>query len=53
MRSVRASLPLPDRAAFTGRLESAVASGARATVLLVDVDGFRDVNAALGHAGRV
>jgi diguanylate cyclase (GGDEF)-like protein len=43
-------LPLPDRAAFTGRLESAVASGARPTVLLVDVDGFRDVNAALGRA---
>ncbi len=41
---------MPDRAAFTRRLESAAAAAtARVTVLLVDVDGFRDVNAALGR----
>jgi len=49
VESVRAYLPLPDRAAFTGRVEAALALGARATVLLVDVDGFGDVNAALGR----
>jgi diguanylate cyclase (GGDEF)-like protein len=47
--TVRACL-LPDRAAFTRRVESALARGARVTVLLIDVDGFRDVNAALGRA---
>jgi diguanylate cyclase (GGDEF)-like protein len=49
VESVRASLPLPDRAAFISRVEAAVAAGERVTVLLVDVDGFRDVNAALGR----
>jgi diguanylate cyclase (GGDEF)-like protein len=50
VESVRATLPLPDRAAFMSRVEAAVAAGERVTVLLVDVDGFRDVNAALGRA---
>ncbi len=48
--SLGASLPLSDRAAFTGRLEATLTAGRRATVLLLDVDGFRDVNAALGRS---
>ncbi|PRY16626.1 diguanylate cyclase (GGDEF)-like protein [Kineococcus rhizosphaerae] len=41
---------LPNRRAFTGRLEEAVAEGAAIAVLFVDLDGFKAVNDTLGHA---
>jgi diguanylate cyclase (GGDEF)-like protein len=45
---------LPNRALFRDRVQQAVAQSRRdarpVTVMLLDVDGFADVNATLGHA---
>ena len=48
VESVRPCLPLPDRAAFVGLLETTVRCGV--TLLHVDVDDFRDINTAFGRA---
>ena len=48
VESVRPCLPLPDRAAFVGQLETTVRCGV--TLLHVDVDDFRDINTAFGRA---
>jgi len=46
---------LPNRLAVLGRLDDALAeaerSGTRAAVLFLDIDGFKDVNTAVGHRG--
>lgn len=46
--------PLPGRALFTDRVQQAVSGLARrqcpAAVLLLDIDRFMEINAALGHA---
>jgi diguanylate cyclase (GGDEF)-like protein len=46
---------LPNRLAVLGRLDDALAeaerSGGRAAVLFLDIDGFKDVNTAIGHRG--
>ncbi|UHD47410.1 EAL domain-containing protein [Aureimonas altamirensis] len=41
---------LPNRAAWRDCLEKRLASGKPATVLLLDLDGFKDVNDTLGHS---
>jgi diguanylate cyclase (GGDEF)-like protein len=40
---------LPNRAAFTKRVRDRLSAGTPATVLIVNLDGFRDVNDQLGH----
>ncbi|HEX7934349.1 MAG TPA: sensor domain-containing phosphodiesterase [Paraburkholderia sp.] len=40
---------LANRLSFYRRVESNLARGSRAAVVLVDLDGFKDVNNALGH----
>ncbi|MFD0484303.1 diguanylate cyclase domain-containing protein [Kineococcus sp. GCM10028916] len=41
---------LPNRRAFTSRLEQAVGAESAIAVLFVDLDGFKAVNDTLGHA---
>jgi hypothetical protein len=40
---------LPNRAAFTSRSREQLTAGLPVTVLIVKLDGFRDVNDQLGH----
>jgi diguanylate cyclase (GGDEF)-like protein len=40
---------LPNRAAFTNRVRDQLSAGTPATVLIVNLDGFRDVNDQFGH----
>lgn len=40
---------LPNRRSFVHRLEAVLAAGENATVLYVDLDGFKGVNDAFGH----
>ena len=41
---------LPNRALYAERLDAALASGVAATVMLIDLDGFKRVNDGYGHA---
>ncbi|HWS32629.1 MAG TPA: EAL domain-containing protein [Actinoplanes sp.] len=41
---------LANRVLFTERVEAAVAGGGAFSIVLVDLDGFKDVNDTLGHA---
>ena len=42
---------LPNRAHLRRLGEEAIGRAARVSVLLIDLDGFKDVNDTLGHAG--
>lgn len=41
---------LPNRMVLRSRIDEAVEKEARASVLLIDLDGFKDVNDTLGHS---
>ncbi|WAJ27289.1 EAL domain-containing protein [Antarcticirhabdus aurantiaca] len=41
---------LPNRRAFRGRLEAAVAAGRDIALLVIDLDRFKEINDTLGHA---
>ncbi|MCJ2039091.1 EAL domain-containing protein [Methylobacterium sp. J-059] len=40
---------LPNRAVLRGRIEAAISGGRSAAVLMIDLDGFKEVNDAHGH----
>lgn len=50
LASVDPLTDLPNRGAWNERLAAAVESDRPATVLLLDLDGFKDVNDTLGHS---
>lgn len=50
LASMDALTGLPNRAAFREGLERIVEDGTPATVALIDLDGFKEVNDTLGHA---
>ncbi|HUU25847.1 MAG TPA: GGDEF domain-containing protein [Methyloceanibacter sp.] len=43
---------LPNRITIRNKLDEATESGATVTVLMLDLDGFKEVNDTLGHASR-
>lgn len=50
LASLDALTDLPNRAAWRARLDEAMAAEEPATVLLLDLDGFKEVNDTLGHS---
>ncbi|MCJ2107486.1 EAL domain-containing protein [Methylobacterium sp. E-041] len=41
---------LPNRAVLRGRIEAAISGGRAAAVLMIDLDGFKEINDAHGHS---
>lgn len=50
LASLDALTDLPNRAAWRARLDETMAAEEPATVLLLDLDGFKEVNDTLGHS---
>lgn len=50
LASLDALTDLPNRAAWRESLDRAMVAGTPVTVLLLDLDGFKDVNDTLGHS---
>lgn len=50
LASLDALTGLPNRAAWRGRLDHMLGDAQPATVLLLDLDGFKEVNDTLGHS---
>ncbi|MBB4303129.1 diguanylate cyclase (GGDEF)-like protein/PAS domain S-box-containing protein [Rhodobium orientis] len=50
LAAIDALTDLPNRAAWRAQLEQTMAAEQPATVLLIDLDGFKEVNDTLGHS---